>query len=83
VPAIFPGRPAEEHVARRLHQALPGNDALAVIGMQALARIGFEHRRPRFLDLQEEGVIVGGHEQPDGAPGADAADADDLGRQVA
>jgi len=33
--------------------------------------------------LQEEGVIVGGHEQPDGAEGTDAADADDLGRQVA
>ena len=47
------------------------------------ARIGLEHRRPCFLDLQEQRVIVGGHEQRDEAQRADAADADDFHRQVA
>jgi len=51
VSAILPGRPAEEHVACRLHQALPGNHPLAVVGMQARACIRFEHRFPRLFYL--------------------------------
>lgn len=62
---------------------LPGNDSLAVIRVQARARVGFEDRRPRFLDLQEEGIIVRSHEQPDRAPRADTADTDHLDRQIA
>ena len=66
-----------------MHQALADDDPFAMVAVQALAGIGFEHGRRRFLDLQEDRVVVRGHEERDAAQGADAADADDLHRHVA
>ena len=54
-----------------------------MVAVQALAGVGLEHGRRRFLDLQEDRVGVRGHEERDAAKGADAADADDFHRQVA
>src|SRR5271168_473313 len=44
--------------------------------------IRLEYRLPRLLNLQEDWVVVGRHEQPERAIGADAAHADDLNRKV-
>lgn len=71
-------RPAEEDIAGRLHQALAGHHALPLVGVQALACMGLQHRRARLLHLQEQRVVVRGHEQAHAADGADAADADHL-----
>ncbi len=53
-----------------------------MVGVQALARIRFKHRRPRFLDLQEERIIIRGHKQPDYALRADAAHPNHLDRKI-
>ena len=74
--------PAEEDVARRLHQPLAANDAFALVGEFALAREWLEHGRPGFFDLQEQGVATSVDEQQDPCLGADAANADDLAREV-
>src|SRR5579871_1880675 len=50
--------------------------------MQRIAGIRLEYGPPRFLDLQENRIVIGGHEQPERAIGADAAHADDLDREV-
>ena len=71
--------PAEHRVARRLHQPLALDDALAVVAELALAEERLEHRRLRLLHLQEERiVVVAAEEEQDEGPGPDAADADDL-----
>ena len=76
-------QPAEEDVARRLHQPLALDDALAVVRVLALAEVRLEHRRLRLLDLEEERVVVvPAEQQDDPAAGADAADADDLAGDV-
>ena len=82
VAAVQSARPAEEDVACRLHEALARHDPLAVVLVQGLAGVGLEHRLPRLLDLQENRIVVGRHEQSEGAERADAADADDLDREV-
>src|SRR4029077_6182553 len=58
--SVEPGRsdPAEHDVARRLHQALTLDHALAVVGVAALAQVRLEHRRLGLLRLQEQRVIV-------------------------
>src|SRR4051794_26631307 len=43
--------PAEEDVARRLHQPLPGDDTLAVVREVARAEERFKHGGLRLLDL--------------------------------
>ena len=50
-----------------------------MLGVLALAEERLEHRRLRFLELEEQriAVIAADHEQDPGA-GTDAADADDL-----
>ena len=75
--------PAQEDVARRLEQPLAFHDPLSVVGVPALARVRLEHRRFRLLDLEEQrvGVVLAQH-QRDPAPGADAADPDDLPGEV-
>ena len=75
--------PAEENVAGGLHQALPGDDALAAVGVLALADEAFQHRFLGFLRLQEQRVLVvsSEHQQNPGA-GADTADSDDLAGHV-
>ena len=50
--------------------------------MQGLAGVRLEHRFPRLLDLQENRIVVGRHEQPERAVRPDAAHADDLDREV-
>ncbi len=76
------GGPTQQDVARRLHQALTGHDALAVIGKSARSGIMLEHRGARFLDLQKQRVVVRRREQGDGAERADAADADHFDREI-
>ena len=80
--AIGAGEPAEEDVRGRLHQALTHHDALPVVRISAGARIGLEHRVHRLLDLQEQRMVRGRHEQGDPAAAPDAADAYDLDRGV-
>ena len=77
-----PLRPAQEDVAGGLHQPLPRDDPLALVRVDALARVRCEHRRTRFLHLQEQGMAFGRGEETHQAAGADAADADDLHREV-
>ena len=75
--------PAEEDVARRLHQPLAGDDALAAVAVLALADEPLQHRRLRLLDLQEQRVsVVDAEEERDPGAGADAADPDDLAGEV-
>ena len=50
--------PAQEDVAGGLHQALPGDDPLAVVGELALARVGLDHRPLRLLDLEEQRIVL-------------------------
>ena len=71
--------PAEQDVGRRLHHALPFDDALTVLAVRALSEERFEHRWLCLLELEEEriGLIAARQEQDPGA-GAHAADPDDL-----
>src|SRR5262249_61994941 len=78
--AVGPGTgalPAEEDVARRLHQALACNHPLAAVLVLALAGELLEHRALRLLDLQEQRIaIVNAEEERDPGARPDAADAD-------
>src|SRR5215470_17481958 len=69
--------PAQEHVARRLHDALALDHALALMAVE-LRRQPLEHGLAGFLELQEQRRAVATHVEPDGAERADAADADNL-----
>ncbi len=75
-------RPAQEDVRRRLHHALPDNDALALVDIDAAAGERGQDRLLRLLDLQDQGVVVGRRQQRDSAERADGADADDLERDI-
>src|SRR3954467_6796410 len=50
--------PAKEDVAGGLHHALALYDALTVLLEAALGQVLLEHRGCRFLDLQEQRVLV-------------------------
>ena len=78
MPAAAVLRPAQEDVASRLHEPVPLHYPLPVVGINARARIGFQDRGARFLDLEEEGVLCARHQQRDAADGADASDAHHL-----
>ena len=79
----FDVHPAEQDVARRLHQPLAGDHALAVVLVLALAEVRLEHRRLRLLDLQEQRVVESRpSSRSDPAARAHAADADDLAGEV-
>jgi hypothetical protein len=83
VVTVGPGRPAEEHVARRLHEPLPGDDPLALVPVSGRAGVGREDRRLCFLDLQEQRrTVVVVHQQRHVTAGPDAADAHDLPGRV-
>ena len=56
VEALRVADPAEEDVARGLHQPLALDDALAVVRVLALPEHRLEHRRLRLLDLEEERI---------------------------
>ncbi len=75
--------PAEKDVAARLDQALSLDDPLAVIGELAPAEELLQHRRFCLLELQHERILaVATHQQRDPGAGSDAADADDLAREI-
>ena len=83
--AVEPVRPlpAEQDVARRLHQALALDDPLPVVLVPARAEVRLEDRGLGLLDLhQQRVVVVAAEQQDDPRPGADAADADDLAGDV-
>ena len=68
-------RPAQEDVTRFLHQALPLDDPISMVGVGTVAKVGFKRRSICFLDLQEEWVISvpSCHEQYDPAARSDTA----------
>ena len=75
--------PAEEDVARRLHQALALDDALPVVRPRRRPFGPLEHRRLGLLDLEEQRIVrVSPEQQHDPAARADAADAHDLAREI-
>jgi hypothetical protein len=79
VVVAFDAQPAEEDVTAGLHQPLPDDDALAVVGELARARVLLEHRRLRLLDLQKQRLVTDAAEQQrDPGLRPDAADPDDL-----
>src|SRR5262249_6015557 len=75
-------RPAKEEVARRLHNALALDHALALVTFE-LGRQALEHGRSSFFDLQEEGRAVAAGVKPDGTKGANATDSDHFKGDVA
>ena len=75
--------PAEEDVAGGLHEPLPGDHPLAVVGVLARPGEVLEHGRPGLLHLQEQRVrAVAAEHQDDPAAGPDAAHADHLAGDV-
>ena len=76
-------RPAQEDVAGGLHHALPLDHPFTRLGVAALGQVVLEHRGGRFLDLQEQRILlVAALEQDDERSGADAADPDHLAGHV-
>src|SRR5262249_38120224 len=83
VKVVGPG-PTEEDVARRLREALAFDDPLGVTRQRASAQERLQHRGICLLQLKEQWILVVSAEQKqDPAPRADAADSDDLPREVA
>src|SRR5687768_17045315 len=72
-------KPAEEDVARCLHQPLAGNDPVPLVPVNALRKMRFQHRNLCFLDLEEQRIVlVATLEQHDVVPGANASHPNDL-----
>src|SRR5262245_8384438 len=69
--------PAEEQIARRLHDALALDYPLALVAAEFRCQ-PLKHGLAGFLDLQEQRRGVSAHVEPDGAEGADAADTHHL-----
>src|SRR4051812_25882007 len=75
--------PAEENVARGLHQPLTLDDALPVVRVAALPEHRLEDRRACLLHLEKERIRgVTPEQQHDPATSADAPDPDHLPREV-
>jgi len=53
------------------------HDALAVVGVQTLARIVFEDRGACPFEVQEQGVMLARHLEDDATEGSKATDAND------
>src|SRR3954452_7774378 len=71
--------PPEEDVAGCLHEPLPGDDALTVILVTALADESFEDGLLGFFRLQEQWITaISSQEEQDPGSGPDAADTHDL-----
>jgi hypothetical protein len=51
--------PAEKNVRGRLHQALPHDHTLAMVGVSALSRTGFQHGGDCFFELQKQWIVAG------------------------
>jgi hypothetical protein len=75
-------RPARKIIAGGLHQPLTRDDAMAVILVLTFARIRLKNGGTCLLDLQQQGVIFRGEEQPHKTVRADATDADRLDGNV-
>src|SRR5215203_1018384 len=76
-------KPAEEDVAGRLHQALPGHDAVSVVLVGVRRNVALQHRSSRLLDLEEQRIIlVAPFEQHHIGPGAHASHTDNLPRRI-
>ncbi len=71
-------RPAEEDVARGLHELLAFDHTPTRVLELARTEVRLEDRRRGFLELQEQGFAVARLEEEDPAPRADTPDADDL-----
>src|SRR6516165_7007019 len=82
VVALGPLRPAEEHVARGLHEPVALDDALPVTRVRARAGEWLEDRSPRLLHLEEQGVALACHVEEHPALRAHAADPHHLDRRV-
>src|SRR5215207_6952216 len=79
VASRWAAEPAEEDVARGLHEPLAGNDALSLVLVGTRRKVALKYRSSRLLDLEEQGVIlVAALEQRDVGPGAHAANPNDL-----
>jgi hypothetical protein len=75
--------PAEEDVARGLHQPLSLDHALAMSFERARPRVWLQHRSRGLLRLHEQRVLsVAAHHQHDPGMRPDTSDADDLPGQV-
>jgi hypothetical protein len=71
--------PPEQDVGRGLHHPLPFHDAPSVLRVLTLPEERFQDRGLRFLELEEQRVVlVAAHHQQDPGPGTHAADTDDL-----
>src|SRR5215212_1851669 len=76
-------KPAEEDVARGLHQPLAGHDAVPVVLVGAGLDVALQYRGSRLLYLEEQRIVlVAALEQHYEGPGAHAADANDLPRCI-
>src|SRR6202040_1558594 len=77
-------QPAEQDVARGLHEPLSLDHPAAVVGKLARTQEALKHRGSRFLELQEQRILLVAAtlEQQDPAARADRADANDLVRDV-
>src|SRR6266852_925490 len=75
--------PAEEDVARGLHQALTHHDSLPVCRERTSPEQWFEHRWLRLLDLEKERVSgVATEEQHHPGACSDTPDADDFSGEI-
>src|SRR5215831_3975057 len=50
-------RPAEENIARGLHQTLSHHHSLAMSCKHAASSVALQHRSPGFLDLEKQGSV--------------------------
>src|SRR5262249_13448467 len=50
-------RPAEAHIARRLHQTLSGHPLLSMSCKHAASSVALQHRSPGFIDLEKQGSV--------------------------
>src|SRR5260370_10462162 len=75
--------PAQEDVAGGLHQALAGDDAVAVVAQPAATRKRLQNGSLRFLDLQEQGILgVSRIQEQNKAARADAANSHYLAGKI-
>src|ERR1700730_2944321 len=75
-------RPPQKNVAGRLQHPLPGDDSFAVVGISAFACVRIENGRERFLELQEEWVVLPRNEKNERAAGPDAPDPHHLSGDI-
>src|SRR5829696_4032943 len=75
--------PAEEDVARGLHEPLAGNDALSLVLVGTRRKWALKYRSSSLLDLEEQGVIlVAALEQHHVGPCTHTTDPHNLPRRV-